>query len=86
MPALIDFPRDNLSTAVYDRIKAEIFDFRLLPGDRFTESEVARRVGVSRTPVREALFRLEREGYITVSPRSAMAITSARCSAWRSVH
>ena len=74
MPALIDFPRDNLSTAVYDRIKAEIFDFCLLPGDRFTESEVARRVGVSRTPVREALFRLEREGYITVSPRSGWSV------------
>lgn len=60
----------SLAAAVYERIKGEIFDFRLLPGDRFTETEVAQRVGVSRTPVREALFRLEREGYIGVTSRN----------------
>ena len=60
----------SLSSAVYERIKGEIFDFRLLPGDRFTETEVAQRVGVSRTPVREALYRLEREGYIGVTSRN----------------
>ncbi len=60
----------SLATGVYDRIKGEIFDFCLLPGDRFTETEVAARVGVSRTPVREALYRLEREGYIDVSARN----------------
>src|SRR3982751_5557454 len=60
----------SLAIGVYERIKAEIFDFCLLPGDRFTETEVAQRVGVSRTPVREALYRLEREGYIGVSSRN----------------
>lgn len=60
----------SLATGVYERIKSEIFDFCLLPGDRFTETEVAARVGVSRTPVREALYRLEREGYIDVSARN----------------
>src|SRR5918992_4729366 len=74
MPALNIIPRDNLAAAVYERIKAEIFDFCLLPGDRFTETEVAARVGVSRTPVREALYRLEREGYIDVSPRNGWSV------------
>ena len=60
----------SLATGVYEHIKSEIFDFCLLPGDRFTETEVAARVGVSRTPVREALYRLEREGYIDVSARN----------------
>jgi DNA-binding GntR family transcriptional regulator len=60
----------SLATGVYERIKKDIFDFCLLPGDRFTETEVAARVGVSRTPVREALYRLEREGYIDVSARN----------------
>src|SRR6185503_11393560 len=64
----------SLATGVYERIKAEIFDFCLLPGDRFTESEVAARVGVSRTPVREALYRLEREGYIDVSSRTGWSV------------
>ena len=64
----------SLAIGVYERIKAEIFDFCLLPGDRFTENEVAARVGVSRTPVREALYRLEREGYIDVSSRNGWSV------------
>ena len=67
-------PGRSLATSVYDHIKAEISDFCLLPGDRFTENEVADRVGVSRTPVREALYRLEREGYIEVSSRNGWSV------------
>ena len=62
--------RNNLAAAVYELVKRDIFDFRLLPGDRFTETELAERAGVSRTPVREALGQLEREGYIDVSSRN----------------
>jgi DNA-binding GntR family transcriptional regulator len=58
----------------YDRIKADIFEFRLLPGDRFSEPEIALRLGVSRTPVREALLRLAGEGYVTVAPRSGWQV------------
>ena len=42
----------NLADSVYDQLKSELFEFRLLPGDRFTEAEVADRTGASRTPVR----------------------------------
>jgi DNA-binding GntR family transcriptional regulator len=58
----------------YERIKGDIFDFRLLPGDRFSEPEIADRFGMSRTPVREALLRLEREGYVTVEQRSGWQV------------
>ena len=58
----------------YERIKGDIFEFRLLPGDRFVEPEIALRLGVSRTPVREALLRLAREGYVTVAPRSGWQV------------
>lgn len=68
------FEPKTLATGVYERIKGELFDFGLLPGDRFTETEVAARVGVSRTPVREALYRLEREGYIDVSARNGWSV------------
>ena len=54
----------NLASVVYERVKQDIFDFRLLPGDRFTETEIALRTQASRTPVREALYRLERDGYL----------------------
>jgi hypothetical protein len=46
-----------LAENLYVKIKDEIFNFRLLPGDRFTETEMAERFGVSRTPIRDALWR-----------------------------
>ncbi len=55
-----------LAEKVCQAIKEDIFAFRLMPGDRFSENEIAERLGVSRTPVRQALFRLEREGYVSV--------------------
>ncbi|MFG1173832.1 GntR family transcriptional regulator [Erwiniaceae bacterium CAU 1747] len=58
-----------LADRVYHALKNDIFDFRLMPGDRFSESEIATRMAVSRTPVRQALFRLEREGYVEVWSR-----------------
>lgn len=64
----------NLATVVYERLKQDIFDFRLLPGDRFTESEVSERVSASRTPVREALYRLERDGYLEVMFRAGWRV------------
>lgn len=64
----------NRAERVYDQVKREIFDFVLLPGDRFTESEIAVRTAVSRTPVREALQRLAREGYLEVTSRSGWRV------------
>jgi len=58
----------------YRRIKAAIFDFVLLPGEGFTESDMAQRLEMSRTPVREALFRLELEGYVQVAFRSGWSV------------
>ena len=63
-------PRGNLADTVFRQLKNDIFDFVLLPGERFSENEIASRLGVSRTPVREALYKLQREGYIDVAPRS----------------
>lgn len=64
----------RLSETVYERLKQDIFDFRLLPGDRLTESDLATALGVSRTPVRQALHRLEQEGYLRVGFRSGWNI------------
>jgi len=65
---------ENLAEGIYHKLKQDIFDFRLLPGDRFTESDVADRMGVSRTPVREALFRLQRESYVEVLYRNGWRV------------
>jgi DNA-binding GntR family transcriptional regulator len=63
-----------LRDAAYSGIKAAIFDFQLLPGDRFTEAEMAERLGVSRTPVREALYRLQTEGLVQVAFRAGWGV------------
>lgn len=65
---------ENLAERIYEQIKTDIFEFRLLPGDRFSEGEVAERMAVSRTPVRQALYRLQREGYLDVYFRSGWQV------------
>ncbi len=63
-----------LAARVYQRLKTELFDFQLLPGDRFTENEVATNLNVSRTPVREALMRLQKEGYLQMKFRAGWQV------------
>jgi DNA-binding GntR family transcriptional regulator len=65
---------DRLADTVYEQVKADIFEFRLLPGARFSENELAARARVSRTPVREALLRLAREGFLEVHPKSGWSV------------
>ncbi len=56
-----------LGDAVYEEIGAAILDGRLAPGQRLRDVDVAAQLGVSRTPVREALQRLERFGLVEVA-------------------
>ena len=65
---------ENLAERIYLQLKDDIFEFRLLPGDRFSEGEIAERMAASRTPVRQALYRLEREGYLEVYFRSGWQV------------
>lgn len=51
---------------IYSAMKDSILSFELHPGARFTETELALKFGVSRTPVREALLKLEAEHYIAI--------------------
>ena len=67
-------PANSLTEQVYQNLKDEICDFRLLPGDRFTENQLAERYDVSRTPIREALYQLKREGFVEVAFRSGWTI------------
>lgn len=59
----------TLAEQAYAQIKQMIFDFALMPGDRFSEPDLAKQVQVSRTPLRQALQRLAREGFLLVFPK-----------------
>jgi len=67
-------PFRSRADEVYDQLKRDVAAFKLVPGDRFTEGEISERLGVSRTPVRQALFRLQQEGYVEVLFRSGWRV------------
>lgn len=57
----------DTSGRVYTALREGIVRGSLAPGARLVETDIADRLGVSRTPVREALTRLEREGYVATA-------------------
>jgi DNA-binding GntR family transcriptional regulator len=67
-------PRASRAEDVYQQLKSDVAEFRLVPGDRFTENELSARLGVSRTPVRQALFRMQQDGYVQVLFRSGWRV------------
>ena len=66
--------RRSRADDVYEQLKRDIADFKLVPGDRFTESSVTERLEVSRTPVRQALAKLQQEGFVEVLFRSGWRV------------
>lgn len=66
----------SLSATAYLQLKQALDEFHYVPGDRFSENEVSARLGMSRTPVREALVRLQREGYISVLPKLGWVVNA----------
>src|SRR2546427_9902876 len=58
----------NASVAATEVIRQAILDGRLEPGRRLKEEELARELGISRTPVREALLILQAEGLVVGTP------------------
>jgi DNA-binding GntR family transcriptional regulator len=65
----IDKDTGNLADRAYEEIKRRIFDFVLMPGDRLSESDLAQQIEVSRTPLRQALQRLQHEGFVEAIPK-----------------
>src|SRR5512139_254837 len=59
---------------VYQTLRSRILDNALPPGHQALEQAIALELGVSRTPVREALIRLHNEGLIEVVPRHGMRV------------
>ncbi len=67
-------PTATLVDAAYGQIRRRILDNLWPPGHRALEQEVALALGMSRTPVREALVRLQSEGLVEVVPRHGMRV------------
>jgi DNA-binding GntR family transcriptional regulator len=65
----------SLSTTAYERIKDMIVRVELAPGAVVREDDLQARTGIGRTPIREALQRLERDQLVTVIPRRGVMVT-----------
>lgn len=70
-----DPSRRSAADTVYGVLKARILDGELTGGDMLGEQAVADELGVSRTPVREAIGRLQAEGWLRVHPRRGTVVT-----------
>ena len=63
------------NVAVYERLRQDIIKGRLKPGQRIVMGDLAKRLGASETPVREAIRRLESEGYVAFTPHAGAVVT-----------
>lgn len=63
-----------LREKIYDELRADMISCRLAPGTETRENELAQRFGVSKSPVRDALMRLEREGLVITLPRQGYRV------------
>ncbi len=70
----MDSKRRSLADEVFEKLKDDIINIRRKPGELITESEVAERFNISKTPAREALNRLTTEGFIESLPHKGYLV------------
>ena len=70
----LDRKRTRLADDVYEQILSAILSGEIVPGERLIQETIASQINVSRTPVREAFLRLEREGVLEAAGRGGFQI------------
>ncbi|WP_208719831.1 GntR family transcriptional regulator [Amycolatopsis circi] len=80
IPALLLVGKDesglDRTSQAYRAIRRQIIDLTLRPGSSFTETSLAQQWQISKTPVREALARLRRDGLVSALPRAGYLVSS----------
>lgn len=71
----------SLADTAYRAIEDLIVRLELAPGLAVSEADLMRRLGIGRTPIREALHRLAREGMVVIAPRRGVFVTEIRVDA-----
>ena len=64
----------SLTSKVFKNLEEKILEGSLAPGESLTENRLSEEYGVSRTPVREALFQLELEGLVRITPNKGAVV------------
>lgn len=68
--------RESLHEQTYQALRTSILSGELSPGERLIETQLAQQLAVSRTPIREALRQLQREGLVTVDTSGGLRVIS----------
>jgi len=77
---------NSMRTHAYKELESAIFDGVFAPGASLNEEKLARELGVSRTPVREALVQLEREGLVKTVPNRGAEVIGVSEEDTRDIH
>lgn len=64
----------SLREQVYELLRKELTEGKLLPGSAVNLTEISAQLGISKTPLRDALIQLEVEGFVTISPRRGIYV------------
>jgi DNA-binding GntR family transcriptional regulator len=76
MPEKPLFNTKSLKEQVYDHLREQLRTGEILPDSDINLDETSRKLGVSRTPLRDALLQLEAEGFVTIYPRRAIIVNA----------
>ena len=79
-------PIRSQAQSAYTELRRRIFDNELSPGTQLLEQELAIMLGMSRTPVREAMLRLSHEGLVEVRPRHGMRVLPVSVEDMREIY
>jgi DNA-binding GntR family transcriptional regulator len=71
----IDYNRKYLRDVIFENLKSAIMNGKLKQGNMITEQQISREFGISRTPVREALYKLTATGLIRIIPHKGFLIS-----------
>jgi len=75
LPTITQIPQPTVADQVFDALRRRILSLELPPSTKISEAEVARQMGVSRQPVREAFKRLAKLGFLMIRPQSGTTVS-----------
>lgn len=76
----------SVTDLVYEHLYKQVVEIDLPPGAKLSEVEVARQLGVSRQPVRDAFYRLSQQGFLLIRPQRATLVTHISVAAVEQAH
>lgn len=81
-----DLSSKSLREQVYEYLRVQMNNGRVRPGAFLNLNEISSELGMSRTPLRDALFQLEFEGFVTIHPRRGVVVNALTLEQIRSIY